>query len=104
MRTSCKRCNSEIKNLNFSEEQKLEIWGLINQDLKLFAVKKLIDEYKLSHKEAKIIIAHLNKDFGECHRCNFKDLSEEYKECPKCKAFNYNLKVNTSFNKEFCTH
>lgn len=104
MKTTCKRCSSEIKKLNFSEEQKLEIWGLVIQDLKLFAVKKLIDEYQLSHKEAKIIVAHLNKDFGKCHRCNFEDLRKENMECPKCKAFNYNLKIASSFSKEFCTH
>jgi len=104
MKTVCKRCCSEIKDLNFSEEQKLEIWGLINQNLKLSAVKKLIDNYQLSHKESKIIVAHLNKDFGKCHGCNFEDLTEENIECPKCKAFNYNLKINPSFNKEFCIH
>ena len=91
MNTICKRCGNKINELNFSEEQKLEIGELIAQGLKLFAVKKIINEYKLSHKEAKVIVAHLNKDFGKCHRCNFGNLEEENIECPKCKAFNYNV-------------
>lgn len=43
MNTTCKRCGSEIVKLSFSEEQKLEIWGLIVQDFKLFAVRKIKD-------------------------------------------------------------
>ncbi len=104
MKSDFKRCGSEIRELNFKEEDKFEIWGMMNQDLKLFAIKKLIDEYKLSHKEAKVIVAHLNKEFGKCHRCNFENLNEENVECPKCKSFNYNLKIETPFNQEFCSH
>jgi len=104
MKSTCKRCGNEIKELNFDEELKLEIWGMVNQDLKLFAVKKLIDEYKWSHKEAKVFIAHFNKEFGKCHRCNFEDLMEENIECPKCKSFNYNWKIESPFDQEFCSH
>ena len=59
---------------------------------------------KLSLKDAKGIVAHLNKEYGNCIRCNFDKLTKENIECPKCKAFNYNLKIETSFNKEFCEH
>lgn len=103
MTTKCTRCGWEIADLKFSEEQRLEIWGLIEQDLKLFAVKKMISDFGISHASAKGIVSHLNK-FGKCHRCNFDDLKGEYVECPKCKSFNYNLKIETSFNQEFCSH
>ncbi len=103
MKSICKKCNTEVLTITFSEEMKLEIWGMVSQDLKLFAVKKLIDEYQYSHKEAKTVITHMNKDFGKCHQCNFSKLEKEYAECPKCKAFNYNLKIDIPFNQEFCS-
>ena len=104
MKSNCKRCRSKIEELNFQEETRLEIWGMVNQDLKLFAVKKLMDECRMSHKAAKVIVAHLNKEFGRCHRCNFENLTEENIECPKCKSFNYNLKIEIPFNQDFCTN
>ncbi len=99
----CKKCNNDIKKLNFQEEFHLEIWAMLRQGLKLFAIQRLVDEYKLSHKEAKTVIAHYN-DYGKCHRCNYNHLDKEYINCPQCNAFNYNLKPKTSFNTEFCTY
>ena len=96
MELSCKRCGNEIKLLNFSEKMKLEILGMIIQDKKLFAVKKMMEEHNISHKDAKIITTHINKDFGKCHSCGFENLQEENVTCPKCKSFNYNLKIETS--------
>lgn len=103
-KSTCKQCGSKIIELEFSEDQKLEIWESIVNDSKLFAVKKLKSEYNLPHENAKIIVAHFNKQFGECHKCGFKNLETEDVECPNCKAYNYNSKIGLSFNKEFCTH
>lgn len=99
MNKKCNRCQWKIVELNWSEEQKLEIWGLVNQELRLFAVKKLRDNFNVNLKEAKGIVVHINKDFGKCIRCNFDQLSEENIECPKCKAFNYNL----NYSRKLCT-
>jgi hypothetical protein len=100
----CKRCGNEIAELYLSEEQRLEVWGLLNQGFQLWAVKMIKDADLYSHREAKIIVEHLNKAFGKCIRCNFADLKEENTECPKCKAFNYNLKIAPPFNQDFCSH
>ena len=104
MYIKCERCKVEIVGVHFSEEQRLEIWGLIAQDLRLIAIKKIRDEYKLSHRDAKIIGSHLNKEYGKCHRCDFDNLQGENIVCPKCKSFNYNLKMEHPFNQEFCNH
>ena len=103
MKFYCKKCKNEINELNLLEEQKFEVLGLIKQDLKLFAVKKLMDEFKFSHKEAKIIVTHLNPEYGKCQRCDFDELEKQNAECPKCGAFNYNLD-EPIFNNDFCTH
>lgn len=103
MKFYCKKCKNEINKLNLTEEQNLEIFGLIKQDLKIFAVKKLIDEFKFSHRDAKIIVTHFNLENGKCHRCDFDELENENIECPKCGAFNYNIN-EPIFNNEFCTH
>jgi len=99
----CEKCKSTIEALNFTEEQMLEIYGFIANDLKLFAVRKMMDDFKLGHKEAKIIVAHMNYPHGACVNCDFTALKGENAECPQCKSFNYNLK-EPLFNKEFCTH
>lgn len=104
MNKRCKRCKWEISELNLSEEERLEIWGLLHQDLKLFAIQKLNRDLKISLKDSKGIVQHLNKEFGKCIKCNFNRLSEENIECPKCKAFNYNLKIQFPFDEEFCSH
>ena len=103
MKMNCKKCGNEINELNFTEEQKFEILGMVKQDLKLFAVKKIIDDFGFSHKDAKIIVTHINNEYGKCNRCENNELNSENVECPKCGAFNYNFKEPV-FNNEFCTH
>lgn len=103
MKFYCKKCKNEIKELNLSEVQKFEILGMLKQDLKLFAVKKLMDEFGVSQKEAKIILTHLNPECGKCQQCDFDKLENQNAECPKCGAFNYNFD-EPIFNSDFCTH
>ncbi len=102
MNKTCKKCENEIPKLDFTEEARLKLYGLIYQDLKLFAVKQLMDEHRVTHRDAKIIVAHLNKNYGQCRRCDYSDLDKESIECPKCGAFNYNLK-GPIFNQNFCS-
>lgn len=102
--TTCKRCRNEIPALNLSEEQRLEVWGLLQQDLKLFAVKKIVDACSYSHRDAKIVVDHFNTQFGKCNRCHFEGLKAENTQCPECKAFNYNLDTVPPFNEDFCKH
>lgn len=61
-----------------------------------------MDKNKVAHREAKIIVDHLNKEYGKCGRCDYNDLDKECTECPKCGAFNYNLK-EPIFNQNFCS-
>lgn len=104
MKRNCSRCGNEIVELKLSEEQIIEIWGLQIQHLKLFIVKKLKDEFGYTHKESKIIMDHLNPEKGKCQRCDFDKLEGENVDCPKCKAFNYNMDFQPPFNQDFCTH
>jgi len=102
MTTVCKKCGWQAEKIALLEESALEIWGAVIQETKLFAVKKLID-LGIDHGKAKGIIAHFNPEFGKCHACNYSGLDKEYIECPKCKAFNYNLNIEPPFNKSFCS-
>jgi predicted Zn-ribbon and HTH transcriptional regulator len=103
MTTNCKKCGWQVEKVDLSEEAALEIWGLLIQDAKLFAIKKLKDEFKIDLGKAKGVMMHFNPEFGKCHNCNYSKLDREYMECPKCKSFNYNLKVEPPFNKDFCS-
>jgi len=85
----CKRCKFELKIPNFTEEEKLTIWGLSS----IVRIKKIMDLSKLDKREAKGLMVHINKKYGHCHRCNKTDLVGENVECPKCKTFNLNWKI-----------
>lgn len=61
-----------------------------------------MDDYKVVHREAKIIVDHLNGKYGKCVRCAYDDLDKECIECPKCGAFNYNIQ-EPIFNQSFCS-
>lgn len=39
MKINCKKCKNEVVRINFSEEQKLDIYVLMQNDLKIFAEK-----------------------------------------------------------------
>jgi len=101
MKINCKKCNKELNKLNLSEEQKLHLYVLMQSNLQLFAKKKLMDEHVLTEYEAETIVQHLNVN-NKCNECEFDELKDEYVECSKCHAFNYNLK-EPSFNLDFCS-
>ena len=46
MKTTCKRCKSDIRKWNFPEDAKLEIGGMVAQDLRLFAINKLMKDFQ----------------------------------------------------------
>ncbi len=100
---NCAKCKWEIVDLKLTDQQRIALWGCLAQDMKLFAVKQLLDD-GFSHRDAKGIVDHLNEKHGKCTRCSFDELKGEAVVCPKCKAFNYNLDLEPSFNQEFCTH
>jgi len=101
MKTICKKCDTKLGDLQQNEAHKLEVWGLVMQDLNNFAVQKILDNYGFTSQEARIIITHINTEYGKCVSCDNTELTTESSECPKCGAFNYNIKA-PAFNKEFC--
>ena len=103
MTTICNKCGWQVEKVDLSEEIALEIWGLLIQDAKLFAIKKLRDKFGIDLRSAEGFVMHFNTEFGKCNNCNYSALDKEYITCPKCKAFNYNLKVEPPFNKDFCS-
>lgn len=103
MKKICNKCGNKIKELNFTKEQKYYLLGVLKQDLKLFAIKKIVDDFGMNKKDAKVVIAHLNNENGTCIKCDYKKLKGENVECPKCGAFNYNLE-ESEYNKELSSH
>ncbi|MGO4709976.1 hypothetical protein AB4Y90_12845 [Chryseobacterium sp. 2TAF14] len=103
MKINCKNCKNEVININFTEEQKLDIYALMQNDLKKFVEHKIISDFNLDQNEVKIIIQHLNNTQGKCCECEFENLIGEYVECHNCGAFNYNI-TEPMFNVEFCSN
>ncbi len=91
----CKNClpkeGVEVPDFAISEKNKLA--ELIVQS-PLHTTKYIIDNFKLSHRDAKYIVTHINRIYGQCNRCNFDTLDEEYINCPKCGALNFNWKTD----------
>ena len=94
MKVQCKNCleNEEIEIPDFTQSEKRDLLG-INLKSPLHAVKHLIDNFKVSHRDAKYIVIHINPKYGHCKRCMLDILDEEYIKCPKCGALNFNWKI-----------
>lgn len=103
MKINCKKCKNEILKLNFTEEQRLHIYFLLQNDLKKFIENKIINDFNVDKNDAKIIIQHLNNKEGKCCGCDYDNLKEEFVECANCGAFNYNL-TEPMFNIKFCSY
>jgi hypothetical protein len=95
MKVKCKNClpKEGIEIPDFTPSEKKRLWELKLKS-PIHSVKHLIDNFKLSHSDAKYITLHINKDYGRCNRCSFDKLDEEYIKCPKCGALNFNWKIN----------
>ena len=57
----------------------------------------IIDNYSISHRDAKYIITHINKVYGHCNSCNFDKINEEYINCPKCETLNINWQTENEY-------
>lgn len=95
MKVQCKNClpkeGIEIPDFTQSDKNRMSEMKL---ESPIKTVKCLMDDYGLSHRDAKYIVTHINETYGKCNRCDFNNLDREYLTCPKCGAmnFNWNLK------------
>jgi uncharacterized C2H2 Zn-finger protein len=91
MKVKCKNClpteGIEIPDFKQSEKLKLKDLAILSP---IKSIKYILDNYIVSLRDAKYIITHINKTYGHCSRCNFDKLNEEYMNCPKCGALNFN--------------
>lgn len=94
MKVHCKNClpKEGIEVPDFKQSEKHKLLELALQS-PIHCTKYIIDNYNLSHGDAKYITTHINKMYGQCNRCIFDKLNEEYIKCPKCGALNFNWKI-----------
>jgi uncharacterized paraquat-inducible protein A len=90
MSKKCPNCRWTIADLNPSEEQRRELFHLLQQNKKLHAVKLLHQVLPISLTTAKGTVMHLHATYGHCVNCNYTDLEGESCFCPQCGSFNYN--------------
>lgn len=100
MIVKCKNClpkeGIEVPDFAITEKSKLSELTIQSP---LHSIKYFIDNFKLSHRDAKYIVTHINTIYGQCNRCKFDSLDREYINCPKCGALNFNWK--TDYGTEF---
>jgi hypothetical protein len=91
MKVQCKNClpKEGIEVPEFSQFDKNRLLEM-KFESPIKTVKCLIDDYKLSHRDAKYIVTHINESSGKCNHCSFSKLDREYIICPKCGALNFN--------------
>jgi 4-hydroxy-3-methylbut-2-en-1-yl diphosphate synthase IspG/GcpE len=94
MKVICKKCspNEEIEIPDFKQSDKSKLQKSAIK-LPLLSIKYLIDNYQVSLTNAKYMTNHINRIYGHCNRCKFDKLDEEYINCPKCGALNFNWKL-----------
>ena len=75
----CKNClpTEGIDIPDFTSSQKDNLKKLKIQS-PLRGTKLIIENFKLSHRDPKYIVAHINKNSGQCNHCNFDKLNESY--------------------------
>lgn len=96
MRVQCQKCLPEegIEIPNFTQADKQQLCEL-KLASSMHTIKLLVDEFQLSHRDAKYIALHINIH-GKCHHCNNEILVGEYTTCPRCKRLNFNWAVDES--------
>jgi len=91
----CKNClpkeGIDIPDFTISEKSKLVELTIQSP---LHSTKYIIDNFKLIHVDAKYIVTHINGIYGQCNRSKFDSREEEYINCPKCGALNFNWKTD----------
>lgn len=94
MKISCQRCNpKEAFHVPiFSEKEKQKLQHL-NRSSPLYAVREIKNSYNISHRDAKFIVSHLNKQYDTCHRCEKPLNGHEYTICVACNSLNFNWNV-----------
>ena len=102
MKVKCKNClpSEGIEIPDFQQSEKLKLTELATLS-PLNLIKYIVDNYTLSHRDAKYIVTHINKTYGHCNRCNFGNLNGEYINCPKCGALNFNWQTENRANFDF---
>ena len=95
MKVKCKNClpKDGIEIPDFNEAEKNQLVELTIQS-PVHSTKHIINNFNLSHRDAKYIVTHINKTYGQCNRCDFDKLNEECLDCPKCGALNFNWKTS----------
>lgn len=95
MKVKCKNCYPPegIDVPDFSQTEKSKLWRLRTES-PIHSVKYLMDNFELSHLNAKYIATHITKKYGHCNKCSFDKLKGEYINCPKCEALNFNWRMD----------
>lgn len=95
MIVKCKNClpKDGIEIPDFNQSEKKDLVELTIQS-PIQSTKFVVDNFNLSHRDAKYIVTHINITYGHCNRCTFDKLDEEYIKCPKCGALNFNWKTD----------
>lgn len=95
MKVQCKNClpkeGIEVPEFTQSDKNRL---SEMKEESSIKTVKCLMEDYRLSHLVSKYITTHINKIYGKCNRCDFNELDQEYLNCPKCGALNFNWKID----------
>lgn len=86
----CEKCKNEIPNPLLTPQHKKEILECVHAGMPLQAVYILKANDYTELKEAKAFVDHICRTRGECHKCSYDQLKQEYEVCPKCKALNIN--------------
>lgn len=95
MKVQCKNClpKEGIEVPDFTQYDKNRL-SEMKHESPIKTVKCLMDDYGLNHLESKYIAIHINEYYGKCIRCDFDELGQEYLNCPKCGALNFNWQTN----------
>jgi hypothetical protein len=95
MKISCRKCNPnevfEIPDFSLEEKKLLLETTKISG---LQAIKEMRKMYKITLRNAKFAMTHINVTHKKCKRCDYQLNILEYTSCANCDALNFNWNLD----------
>ncbi|WP_430411006.1 hypothetical protein [Kordia sp.] len=94
MKISCRKCspNEVFEIPNFSLAEKKLLLEALNVS-GLEAIKEMRKLHRITLRNAKFVMTHINIEHKKCNRCAYQLNILEYTSCANCDALNLNWNV-----------
>lgn len=84
----CPKCGASFSMPNLTEEFRKQTASIFRAGIQLEAARYLHEKHGIGLADSKVIVFHITKEKGSCHRCKTKLPTSELSIYPKCQSLN----------------